>query len=643
MDVGTQGARQPGLYSTGTEGQPAPFRREHPGKRPAEILPAPTTTQVKKARVETVNKPSYDAFFVDNDREFSDLAGHLLARQQTAGPDHQLAVIQGPEDLHQGSLLRELNIDAHGVPKLSDGLLFSDTPVTLLIDFRQFPPARIPELNELFEKPARLQGRELGGNVRVVTVISPQMLPAGEGQPGPDFWWRINGTCPPRQASDIVTAKPVGGQDEKGSLQTWLDQNIVEQSNSPEPMESLEPINSGSAPKVIDFTGRDWHSLLFGTPGVDNKGQLVHQPGALERLKPGQMLTLKNAPWQDQAFAVQLARTLQSGAFRCNGSNIQLPGNLKLFRQPLSRDEIKAMARSVQWQTADRPAQNPALINKDNFAQIMHENVLTPEGRICRRDMLAQWLKGCDGIRITSALTQDQWLQLVSRLKEAGLQHLCFSTDVPQEQPLFFRGSATGTGPAAEPMVFAARVSIEHYDSNSELPLSASGPMEEFVILPEQSLTKIAQRTEITSLQKREFHCSLTHLVDCLRNGTPVCLSGLQSNPVLLCQLETLLCSPPHLTLFGQRETFPNMRLTITWPKDRTMPSPLWQAYANSFATEQTAETEVVMDQDSPEHQAFTAFRKAIRHTGPSADSDLLPGPATRRHPAIIPKSGEPG
>ena len=585
---------------------PSEIPRTHsvPFKRAAKAIPA-SAPETKKTCPAKVNGPSCDTFFVNDDDEFSALAWRLLyqlqAEQEKTAQTPWLFVIQCPEDLTQGSLTRELRINANGVPERNAGLLFSNTPVTLLIDFRQFPPDRLPELNELFEKPARLEGHRLGSNVRIVTVISPEMVPAGDSKqskPGPDFWWRINGASPPRYAQDCF-----GGAD---SLQTWLNQNIVELGNSLEPDNSPELMDTGTAETVIDFTGQDWRNLLLGTPGVDEKGRLIHQPGALEQLQAGQTLILKNAPWQDRAFAVQMVWTLLFRTLRCNGSEVQLPENLRLYRQPLSRDEIAAKARIIQWGTASPARSNIALVNQDNFAQVMHENVLTEQGLLCRRDMLAEWLKGCDGIRITSPLTESQWLQLASRLQKAQLQHLPVVTDVAAEQPPLFRGSQQGTGPNAPPMTFAPpgdarfRVDVEFCDGNSQLPLSASGSVKELVILPEQSLTKIAQRTEITSLQNRQFSCRLTQLVQDLENGTPVCLSGLQSNPVLLRQLEPLLCSPPHLLLFGQRKDFPKMQLTITWPRNRAMPSPVWQAFASGQANEERVkEAPEAMEADS--------------------------------------------
>lgn len=604
MHIGS-GQSQLNAFQAGHQSPPSPAseRLDTRKREVADVRDAPTLA--KKASPGIANAPSYDAFFVGNDDEFSTLAWQLLDQQHSTG---YLSVIQCPEDLLQGSLAQEVRIGANGVPQSNDGLLFNGTPVTLLVDFRQFPPARIPELNELFERPARLKGRELGNNVRIVTVVSPGMLPTrtnAQDCPGQDFWWRINGTCPPQLASNLMVDS---GQTDNHSLQTWLDQNIVELDDV------LESMATGPAATVIDFTGRDWHSLLFGSPGVDDNGQLVYQPGALEGMQAGQTLILKNAPWKDQTFVVQLVQALHSGSFHCNGSEAQLPANLKLFRQPLSEDEIKTVAGRVLWSSADPAPQAPALINQDNFAQMMREYVLTPDSKICRRDMLAKSLEGCDGIRVTSPLTQDQWLLLISRLRQANLLHLPVSTDVPGEQPPFFKGSVTGTGPAAQPMTFiaAAQVNIEQCEGNCQLPLSASGAVAEFVILPEHSLTSITQRSEVVSLQNRQFHCQLTHLVECLKAGTPVCLSGLQSNPVLLRQLETLLCPPPHLVLFGQREYFPNMRLTITWPGNRTMPSPVWQAFADA-TREQTivAESDAMeTDTDVQQLRVATAFRK---------------------------------
>ncbi|MCL6269657.1 ATP-binding protein [Sansalvadorimonas sp. 2012CJ34-2] len=561
------------------------------------------------------SKPVYDAFFVSDDNQFTDLAWHLLNN----APQH-CAVIQSPEDFDHGHLIREVKIDTNGFPQTLDGLLFSDTPVTLLIDFRNFPPERIPELNELFETPPRIDGRILGSNVRIVSVISPAMLPTAGQQnaaqaTGPDFWWRINSTCPPRQASDQISDIAVEGQKEgqakTGFLQTWLNQHVPKLTNS------SGPANSKTNENIVDFTGQNWRSVLFGMPDINEDGRIIHRPGALEGLQAGQSLVLKNAPWQDLAFTVELAQVLRSGTFHSNGQDIALPENLTLFRQPLSREEKQAMADSIQWQTAVSVKQ-PALINEDNFALIMHEHVLTQSGEICRRDMLEQWLKDRDAIRVTSPLREDQWLQLVRRLQKANLTHLPVLTDVPEMQPYLFR-----RGSAAQPMSFPTGeggmtgVTIEWGDGHRQLPLSATEAVEEFVILPEQSLTKIAQRSDIVSLQRRRFHCSLSRLAECLKNGTPVCLSGLQSNPVLLRQLETLLCSPPSLILFGERVTLTDMRLTITWPKNRPLPSPVWQAFADlnpgkaaSQKSNPVGEKTPVDDLLSVEQKAFQAFSR---------------------------------
>ena len=126
-------------------------------------------------------------------------------------------------------------------------------------------------------------------------------------------------------------------------------------------------------------------------------------------------------------------------------------------------------------------------------------------------------------------------------------------------------------------------VNIEVLQGDAQLPFSATGAnqgaIEEFVILPEQSLNKVTQNAHIVSLRKRQFECQVTQLIEALRAGKTICLSGLQHNPVLLRQLESLLCQPPHLLIFGKREEFPKLNLRITWPAGKEIPSPVWRTY----------------------------------------------------------------
>ncbi len=552
----------------------------------------------------TLSGPSYEVFFVENDKELDALTQQLLIQiireeqdcflQQHTRQQRVLSIIQGLEDLHLDDLAQEVTITSSGSFAKRDGLIFGDTPVTLLIDFRNFLPEQIPELNELFEQPARFQGKLLKNNVRIIAVINESMLPwrcSMENVPGSDFWWRINNASPPKSACEYMEQWQQSTQ-AAGlmSPQEWVNQTIPE----------LERDNdstgeAGSDICVIDFTGKEWRNLLFGTPDVDENSHLIYRHGALEGLSPNQHLVFKNAPWYDIAFVVRMFHIFQTSQFRSNGALIPLPANLKLSRQSLTQKEIQNMASQIHWLTPDTSGAKPkaiACINRENFSILMQETILTEQGTICRAEGQIAWLQGVDCIRVTSSLTESQWLQLIWRLQEAKLLYLPIYTDVADEQPSFIKSVAPrGDKPAQWSDHSDCKVKIELYETgNTQIPLTSfigTEPAEEFVILPEQSLTKITRNIRILSLKQRLFSCQVTRLIKLLREGKHVYLSGLQSNPVLLQQMESLLCHPPYLMIFGKREEFPDMKLSISWPKDKVMPSPVWQSCLEATASQQ--------------------------------------------------------
>ena len=145
---------------------------DHPVAMPA--------SPVSEAETPGNNSPVYNTFFIDNADELDTLSQNILSQNATDSSTDSpvISVIQTPEDLQQDSLTKGVAITDDGDFESQDGLIFGDTPVTLLIDFRHFPTERLPELNELFEQPARLEGRVLKGNVRIVAVISRDMVPS---------------------------------------------------------------------------------------------------------------------------------------------------------------------------------------------------------------------------------------------------------------------------------------------------------------------------------------------------------------------------------------------------------------------------------------------------------------------------------
>ena len=157
-------------------------------------------------------------------------------------------------------------------------------------------------------------------------------------------------------------------------------------------------MDTGAPLVTLDFTGKDWRSLLFGTPAVSEDGSLIHQPGALEQLQPGSHLIFKNAPWDNLAFVLQIAHVFGAGKFRSNGSVVALPDHLTMCRCPLSAEEIQSAADSLNWQPMsvvhNAGEGRVACINGDTVDLLLQDTILTEQGIICRHDTLAEWLEG---------------------------------------------------------------------------------------------------------------------------------------------------------------------------------------------------------------------------------------------------------
>ena len=102
---------------------------------------------------------------------------------------HSVICIRSPEDFNRHGLLHQLRVE-HGELQKSIGYLFGDKPMTLIIDLTIMLPEEIPRINDILQTPASCNGQQLGPNIKRVILANKHKI-AEEGI-SPDLFRRLN-------------------------------------------------------------------------------------------------------------------------------------------------------------------------------------------------------------------------------------------------------------------------------------------------------------------------------------------------------------------------------------------------------------------------------------------------------------------
>ncbi|WP_138625771.1 hypothetical protein, partial [Pseudoalteromonas sp. S4492] len=76
---------------------------------------------------------------------------------------------------------------------------------------------------------------------------------------------------------------------------------------------------------------------------------------------------------------------------------------------------------------------------------------------------------------------------------------------------------------------------------------SGSSESYDFVVTPDTNLNKLVWHLGISSLEQNTFAKTEKEFIHTLRTGRAIRIQGLESNPELASQLESLFMSPPSL------------------------------------------------------------------------------------------------
>ncbi|WOG28904.1 AAA family ATPase [Endozoicomonas sp. 8E] len=527
---------------------------------------------------------AFDFRFVASDDEV-----RQLLIDQTCDENRDVTLISHPDELSQANLVSCLSISGEGRHTLRSGKLFEGSqPLTLVMDIRKLTSEDLPKFNDLldpdnpclYDKVSRKK-RPLGKHVSLLVLATPEQL-TSVGQhdeaPGADFWRRINRPGNTWQFDTKTGSDPWMDSDEHPPLLPEL----------PPAESAIESAMDDDNTLLIDcHLHSHWRQLLLGGPGVNQQGQIQHIPGRLESLRAGQRVILKGANWQDLAFEQTIRQMLAQQCFESNGKICQLPDNVQFYQTPVGKDELYSLFQSLSC-SGDAPG-NPIIINQSNIGDWLNPIAIAPEGYAVPNTSLLEQIQAGDTVTVTSPLTEVLWFRLLGSLQTiretTGLEPR-LQVAHAKKQP-----NALKLTKKDEHSLSRLQEKISHHATLNTIntvtyqqPAEASDWLnhqkEAPLVIQVNGQTRCSQlfdNIRITSEQKAYFGRHQSELQEALIVGTPVVFRGLESNPTLQQQLESLFVGQT-LLVNGQLQEYPKAHITTLWPESAQSPSPIFRS-----------------------------------------------------------------
>ena len=419
--------------------------------------------------------------------------------------------INSLSDMERDGLLEQILLNDGQLHK-SRGRLFTDEPLTLIIDLCAMTPGSIASVNDLLERDPHCNGQPLGRHIRRVLLVNTDML-QGRQLSNPDLWRRLG----------QMSEKPVPPADDH----TVTDETLLAQITTPD-------IPDNKPVLVVDFALHDdWHHYLFGGITLNWHGELIFAAGALANLAAGTHLVLRNAPWEQTDFQTALATAVRYGGFTANRQWVALPGGLTLSSEPFCPARLEQLKRHM---LADNGAFDPARA----FAclnPVMVDSIKgtfrVEDAKVVQTNLLSALVADCGQLVITAPLSDKQWYWLLHQLESLATPPVLF-IDLPPSVLLSGRAKEMPDLEGA----FTYQVSV--HDSQESL-----------------------QQLHLSSQKSFTFSLTNSPLLQNLMDGKPVVLTNLEQNPQFAARIETLLLPNPYLFLHGHKIALPRAKLVV--------------------------------------------------------------------------------
>jgi len=546
--------------------------------------------------------PRFDFQFIDSDRQLHRILATCMAQQ----PQADILLITQPDGLTRDNLVSRLRILDDGQHLVQEGRLFDNDgrPLHLVLDLRQMTGEDIAAFNDLldpvqpmlYHKPTRCKA-PLGPQVSIRVLTTRDQIPGNNNSsaPGGDFWRRINRPGNTWQGPSDTGPSDTGLSDTEGTkpdASSWSPTTPW-----PGPAGNLPP------PVRINLhLSQDWRRLLYGGPGINSYGQICHIPGALETVQAGQSLLLRGDMTDNLELQQHLGQLVHSGLYHANGIRRQLPPDIRFYHEATGQQELTCLSQAVAQLRAvsslDALPDNLMIVNQANLAHWLNPVGINDKGCSVPNTSLMTGLAQGARLLVTSSLTQGQWFLLLGHL-----QGLSGKTDSKPEilVPSFMeQPEALALQPASRPTADTAprprslpAVTARLYSDESQLPFwlqEQSPPALCVQINAQTSCSQLFDNLFVRSERPPRFGHYTTALQQALKQGTPVVIQGLHTNPELQQMLESLCTTPPSLTINGRVRFYPDARIQVLWPHGRYCSAPLWTAALALAASITTAD-----------------------------------------------------
>ncbi|UYM17384.1 AAA family ATPase [Endozoicomonas euniceicola] len=582
---------------------------------------------------------------LSSDHELDQLLGYVV----TQFPDHIIRYITKATDLQEGGLETRLFLDDQGnVSAPAPGMMFNDRAVILVVDYRQMTATQVAELNGILDSVRTYNGKRLSNTTRILAVADESVLSAAwsADAPGSDFWRRVNNIG---QAPDISLLRKQASHCVP-TLEQYVRRHV---------WDSI-PFDVSHLPaKTLDFaSGLSAGDVLSGGIELDSGGGLIFRDAALGDFGDA-LFILKDAPWEDIAFKVQLANTLASRGMDSGDQCLALPARFFLQRKDTSPGVMAQTLEAFGKRHQDAETRWFPL-NSVNFDLVFSEMALR-KGQLVKSGVGGNLKQNFQGIEVTSTLTNHQWKRLTGLLSAGGqLENLTLRVR-EKEQPvvvpdnLFQRQEEAVNGSLVQRLsgtLSLEKIREEHPGAHIE------------VVSPSLDASQLLETIRMESRQNRRFQRHSTDFYKALQTpARQIIITGLESNPDIQKLLEPLLSGTPSVPRFGQLSLInsqpdirvqwlePGLAVTSSWSEwlshnpehDEAAPSvssPSEPVHVNWNRPEQLVKTVseaiqnhalVYLEGPPGSGKSYTASRVAKKLAGQQTVYQLTTGPTSRR------------
>lgn len=496
-------------------------------------------------------------------------------RSQNGMTGAEIYLIQSLEDLSKDNLRLRIHLnESSGECERSPGKLFQNNhPIKLVIDLQKMSPSDTVALNDLLDPDnPTLNKTKLGSHVEILVLMHKKQLYAGNTHSlGSDTCRRLN-----RVENTWDYQKKIA--------QLTSDEN--EYSSTPDFVQyvtdgrHLNHEESEHAESAVNLCNGNfsWRQTLFGGYGVKSDRGFGWDAGIIEREKP-KTLWMTGMPDRDLEFTQALRNIKITKEIEANGKKISLSDDL-IFKVRQSDDEHQLRLLENIKIESSVPDGQLITINSSNINGWLSKAGIDSKGKICEHYPLEAAIQEGGSILITSSLTNPQWKQLVHTLKSISEKY-----SLTPSLAILSLATEAIDSPQFSGTTLDPTIRIQHSQNQNTLvdDLCRKHPEAEIVrINPATTLSQLVNNAHIISESRYQYGFRLSRMMQALKSNKPVILCGLEQNPRLQLEMETLFSQPGYFFINGNKEQIPtNSRIYLIWPEQAETESVLWRAAIN--------------------------------------------------------------